>query len=212
MATFNQGILGGFSGKVGTVIGYIWKGIACMRGISTSYTNPNTPAQAEQRAKFSLVLQFLRPFLSFLRIGFASQAQKMTAFNAAMKKNLAEAVKGVYPTFEIDYPKVILSVGTLLNALNSGATSVVPGTVKVSWDDNSGEIGAFPTDTAMIAIYCPVLSKAVAFEGATRETGEQTITVPETFNGKECHVYLSFQNDKAFSNSVYAGVVTVAQA
>lgn len=211
MATFNQGILGGFSGKVGTVIGYIWNGISCMRGIATSYTNPNTPAQAEQRAKFSLVLQFLRPFLNYLRIGFASQAQKMSAFNAAMKKNLADAVKGVYPALEIDFSKVVLTVGTLPNANNITVTSVLPGKVDVNWVDNSGEAGALATDTAMIAIYCPLLQKVVtSYEGATRVTGKQTITVPDLFIGSECQVYLSFSNDKAISNSEYAGVIAVA--
>ena len=35
MGTINQGILGGFSGKVGTVIGGSWKGITYMRGIAS---------------------------------------------------------------------------------------------------------------------------------------------------------------------------------
>jgi hypothetical protein len=32
MRIIKQGVLGGFSGKVGTVIGSSWKGIAVMRG------------------------------------------------------------------------------------------------------------------------------------------------------------------------------------
>ena len=31
MATFNKGILGGFNGKLGTVVGTSWKGISIMR-------------------------------------------------------------------------------------------------------------------------------------------------------------------------------------
>lgn len=211
MATFNQGILGGFSGKVGTVIGYIWKGISCMRGVATSYTNPNTLAQLEQRTKFSVVIKFLRPFLNYLRIGFASQAQKMTAFNAAMQRNLAVAVKGVYPAFEINYPKVVLSEGSLPNAINLAAVSVLEGTVDVTWDANMDEAGASATDTAMIAIYCPILGKVVTiYEGATRATEKQTITVPAVFSGTECHVYFSFNNEKDVSNSEYIGIVAIA--
>jgi len=33
MGTIKKGILGGFSGKVGTVIGGVWKGIEYMRSI-----------------------------------------------------------------------------------------------------------------------------------------------------------------------------------
>lgn len=38
MGKINQGILGGFSGKVGTVVGGSWKGTAYMRGLPTHYT------------------------------------------------------------------------------------------------------------------------------------------------------------------------------
>jgi hypothetical protein len=38
MATFEKGILGGFSGKVGTVIGGNWKGIDFMRSRANKRT------------------------------------------------------------------------------------------------------------------------------------------------------------------------------
>ena len=44
MGTISKGILGGFSGKVGTVIGGNWKGIDYMRSIPASVSNPRTPA------------------------------------------------------------------------------------------------------------------------------------------------------------------------
>ena len=34
MGIIKQAVLGGFSGKVGTVIGSSWKGIAVMRGLT----------------------------------------------------------------------------------------------------------------------------------------------------------------------------------
>lgn len=111
MAKILNGILGGFSGKVGTVIGACWKGIDYMRGLATSITNPNTPAQVEQRARFSLIIAFLRPLTGFLRIGFRSAAIKMSAFNAAMAYNVKHAVSGAYPEFAIDYDQVLLSRG-----------------------------------------------------------------------------------------------------
>ena len=52
MGTIKQGILGGFNGKVGTVIGASWKGITYMRGIAASNSNPQTEAQLDQRARF----------------------------------------------------------------------------------------------------------------------------------------------------------------
>ena len=100
MATFLNGILGGFSGKVGTVIGCNWKGIDYMRSRATSHSNPRTEAQLDQRARFSVMGKFIRPLILFLRIGFKNQAIKMSGFNAAMSYNLANAVTGIYPAYE----------------------------------------------------------------------------------------------------------------
>ena len=42
MGTIKKGILGGFSGVVGTVTGGNWKGIDYMRSRATSISNPRT--------------------------------------------------------------------------------------------------------------------------------------------------------------------------
>ena len=52
MGKINQGILGGFSGKVGNVIGGTWKGIDYMRVKPAHVTNPKTEGQVDQRSKF----------------------------------------------------------------------------------------------------------------------------------------------------------------
>ena len=55
MGKIKQGILGGFKGKVGTVIGASWNGISYMRGLAQSYKNPKTAAQLKQRSFFKEV-------------------------------------------------------------------------------------------------------------------------------------------------------------
>ena len=55
MGKIKQGILGGFRGKVGTVIGSSWNGISYMRGQAQSVRNANTEAQQAQRAFFKQV-------------------------------------------------------------------------------------------------------------------------------------------------------------
>ena len=57
MGKINQGILGGFNGKVGSVIGASWKGISYMRGIAQSIKNPKTEAQVMQRDYFAHMAQ-----------------------------------------------------------------------------------------------------------------------------------------------------------
>ena len=52
MGKIKQGILGGFKGKVGTVIGSSWNGISYMKGRPQSVRNPRTDAQVQQRNFF----------------------------------------------------------------------------------------------------------------------------------------------------------------
>jgi hypothetical protein len=52
MGKIKQGILGGFKGKVGTVIGASWNGISYMKGRPLSVRNPRTEAQVQQRNFF----------------------------------------------------------------------------------------------------------------------------------------------------------------
>ena len=70
MGKIKQGILGGFKGKVGTVIGASWNGISYMRGLAQSHKNPKTAAQLKQRNFFKevqdLVCQLSDEQLAFL--------------------------------------------------------------------------------------------------------------------------------------------------
>ena len=60
MASFQKGILGGFSGKVGTVVGGNWKGIDYMRSKGVNGNKNPTLSQLTQQAKFKLGIIFLR--------------------------------------------------------------------------------------------------------------------------------------------------------
>ena len=90
MGKIRQGILGGFKGTVGTVIGSSWNGIAYMKGRPQSVKNPKTPAQLAQRSFFKevqdLVGQLSAEQREFL---FPSTPQGMTRRNM-LAKQLAE--------------------------------------------------------------------------------------------------------------------------
>jgi len=213
MSTIKQGILGGFSGKTGTVIGSSWKGIAVMRGIAPSVAQPNTEAQLAQRARFSVVGKFLRPLIPFLRIGFRSQAVKMSGFNAAMSYNLANALTGTYPAYDIDFSKALVSQGTLPGALNPEVTSSTAGEIEYSWEDNSDDTNASENDKVLLVVYNPVKKKAVTVVGGnTRIGGSQSVTLPSSFTGDEVQCYISFgtPTQSVVSNSEFAGGIIVS--
>ncbi|MCW3785504.1 DUF6266 family protein [Plebeiibacterium sediminum] len=213
MGKINQGILGGFSGKVGNVIGGNWKGIDYMRVKPASVANPQTEGQVDQRTKFSTVLKFLQPMTDFVRVGYKLYATKMTQFNSAMSYNLKNAITGTYPDYTIDYANALVSRGNLTGVLNPAATSSSPGEVSFTWDNNTGNGNALATDKALLVVHNA--SKGVAaYEtaGAGRSNTSDSITVPADFSGDTVEVFIGFisEDGKEVSNSAYVGSVTVA--
>jgi len=212
MATILNGITGGFSGKVGNVIGGSWKGIDYMRSRATSISNPRTPAQVEQRARFTAVGMFLRPLTAFLRIGFKNEAVKMSGYNAAMAYTLDNAITGIYPAFTIDYSKVMVSQGNLPGALNPLSVSGTAGQVEFTWENNTWETNAIESDKSVLVVYNPSKQKAISVvDGISRSVGSQTITLPNSFTGDEVQCYIAFMDAKktVISNSEYIGSLIV---
>ena len=91
MGKIKQGILGGFKGKVGTVIGSSWNGIAYMKGLPQSQKDPKTAAQMAQRDFFrevqDLVGQLTYEQLAFL---FPNSAKGMSRRNLLVKQLTAD--------------------------------------------------------------------------------------------------------------------------
>ena len=92
MGKIKQGILGGFRGTVGTVIGSSWNGIAYMKGKPQSVKNPKTDAQLQQRGFFkdlqSLIGQITDEQLQSL---FPSVTRGMTRRNMLTRQLAAAA-------------------------------------------------------------------------------------------------------------------------
>lgn len=206
MGRINQGLTGGFSGKVGTVVGGNWNGIDYMRSKESGRTDAKSIAQQNQRAKFLTVVQFLSPLKGFLPLGFKNRAVHMSPYNAATSYHLEKAITGTFPDYEIDYSKVMVSQGKLPGALNPTAISNSANEIGFSWDNNSAKIDAMGNDNAVLVVYNPVKQNAIwVVSGQTRIAGSQTITLPASFSGDEVHCYLSFQkaNQTVISDSQF---------
>src|SRR5690349_2360801 len=104
MGRIKKGILGGFGGTVGTVVGGNWKGIDYMRSQPVTSDAPPTPAQQSQRLRFSLATKFLSTMTDLLSVGFQDFAVEMSGFNSAVSYFLDNAVIGTAPNYSISYP------------------------------------------------------------------------------------------------------------
>jgi hypothetical protein len=213
MGKFSEGILGKFTGAIGTVVGSTWRGISYMR-IRGARTKTGTPSQAqvEQQVKFKMVTHFLRPLRGLIDVTFKSYGLKMTAANYALSCNLNNAVTGLYPDFKIEYSLILLSQGKLPIADLSTATVSAAGKVKFTWTDDSAiDEEANATDNAVLVAYCEEtnLCKYVLKGGSRSEvTGLLSVS---GFSGKSVETWILFisADGKKISDSVYTGQVAV---
>lgn len=211
MGTIKQGILGGFSGKVGTVIGSSWKGISYMRGRAQNVKNPRTEGQMEQRSKFALALDFLKPITAYVRTGYKTYANKQTAFNAAMSYIVKNAVSGAFPNYTLDFSQVLVSRGSLTQPLNANAT-MAASKVSISWTDNSGQGNAQPIDVAMPLAFNTDKGEAVfSTNSDTRADQLAELTFPADWVGDTVEIYIGFISADGINvaNSLYLGSKTV---
>lgn len=210
MGKYQNGILGSFTGKVGTVVGSSWRGINYMRAHASSRRNTNTVAQAVQRAKFAKVGGFIKSMKDLLEIGFKDSAIKMTGANSALAYTLKAAVTGVYPNFTLAYNMVRVSNGSLPNAIAPAAAPGAAGIINFTWTDNSGTGIAFGTDKSLLVAYCEELNQTAYAFGAMRSARNGTLNVP-AFSGKTVQTWISFvsDNNRNVATSAFTGQVIV---
>lgn len=103
MGKIKKGILGGFSGRVGNVIGGAWKGIDYMRSEATSISNPRTTKQVEVRENFSVLGKLMSGALPVLRASDWRKSKGNSAFSKAMKVNYDNGIVGG----ELDFTKLV---------------------------------------------------------------------------------------------------------
>lgn len=201
MAKIKLGILGGFSGKVGTVIGGSWNSINYMRALAKSYKDPETEGQMCQRGRFATTVNFLKRITPCLRIGYRERPAGQSTYSAAMSYVLTYAIDGCGNDAQVNFTRALVSRGNLTTVMDATA-SVAGSTVTYSWTDNSGNGNAQTTDVAMLLAYNKDKEEAVYDTAAgTRADGEATLTLPAAWDGDALAVYLSFYSEKGKSVS-----------
>ena len=211
MGTIQKGILGGFSGKVGNVIGGSWKGIDYMRSKSSRKRTTVTEKQKEQQIKFALIAKFQQPLTNLLARTFRNFAVKMTGVNSATSYNLRNAITGAYPDFAIEYSRILVSRGDMPNAGNPVAAALADGMIVFTWLNNTGAGKSKDTDRSILVSYCAEMQQFIyTDEGPTRAEEEAQLDL-FAFTGKQVHTWIAFisESGKEIATSVFTGLLTV---
>lgn len=208
MGRIKQHILDGVSGKVGPVVGCRKNSTYYLRAQAARVSNPRTPEQQAQRGRFATVFAFLQGIKPFIRIGYQEEAKGKSAFNAAMSYLLKKAVNEGSQGAELDFRRVLVSVGSLMPAPD-GKVTVSSGKVLFTWTDNSGLGNAEGSDTAMPLVYNRRRREAVYItKGALRKDGQATLPLPSAWKKEELVAYLGFYDlaSERVSNSLFLTV------
>jgi len=159
MGKLPNGILGGVIGRIGPVIGTQWKGTNVIRSQPPGKRRKSSEDQLKQMAKMSLMTKFVSPLSGFLNSTYNGVTARMSCFNKALSYNMRNAVSGDYPAFTVNYTRVILGSGDLLNVEMPKLSSDSKGALTISWKDNSNEGSARASDQFFAAVYCEGLGQ-----------------------------------------------------
>jgi hypothetical protein len=211
MARIRSGILGPIHGKLGSIVGAVWKQTAYLRTMPTETKSglKATPAQIACREKFKFVQQWLVPFYAYVTVGFRNYAKDKTEINAAFSKIYRYATVGVYPDLSIDYEKVVLTKGHL-PGLNSVQVELAkPALLKLNWKQNHNDDSS-TDDQVMLIVYNRELKIVDGFIGGCNRANLQcSLELNPKLIGKSLDVYVSVVslNGKRVANSEYLGKV-----
>ena len=180
MGKIKQGILGGFRGTVGTVVGSSWNGIAYMKGKPQSVRNPRTDAQVNQRTFFkevqALVAQLTDEQLASL---FPSVTRGMTRRNMLTRQisacaDYTEDVK----TFDLALLEGIGNGERIDSPMLESLVSEIDGSLAIYAEAAAAEAIGKPAEANIIAVAYNVTQKKIAVFNTDVTDPTEGVTIP----------------------------------
>lgn len=168
MGIITGGILGGFSGKVGAVVGANWKGIDYMKQY-TIPANPQSSGQTEHRTKFKAVVQLAQVLLGTLVATFWNPfAVKMSGFNAFVKSVFPDASATGLVT-----ASCIVTKGSLeaVPFLGDPDYNTATGAMSLVWNDAITGNG-LSTDSVGYLVIDKTNNQVIAYNGDWKTRGD----------------------------------------
>jgi hypothetical protein len=192
MGVIKSGILGGFSGKVGAVVGTSWKGIDVMKKLPAKVANPQTTPQTNQRNKFKGVVEFASAINSaIIKPLWDRFAQRKSGNNAFVQANIdnfnTSGVLSAPSTLEISKGK--MTATPILTAV----ADISSDTVNITWSDTLTDNFQAATDRAYFVAYNITTGEIGQIGGAEarNESGSQLTLGVNTSD--VIHCWLAFR-------------------
>lgn len=203
MAKQSGGYMGGFSGRLGPAVGYMWNGVWCLRVHQPRVTNPRTAAQVAHREMFKQEVQLAAKMRWAVNTTMrdAARAVHMTPYNLFVKAN-QHAFGYADGELQVDYGALRLSIGDVPPVEVGTMEWTADNVLNVSFQKGRGS----NFDLVYLYVYVPELGKGFLSAPAYRRDRRIAVALPDNYAGCEAQVYLMVQHaDGRWSESVYAG-------
>lgn len=212
-----MGILDGFIGKVGTVVGGYWKGKAVMRAYKKTIHDASTEAQLLIRTRFAGIGTLSGAFLEAISRGFrnVARSRQLTEGDVFVRLNWNRVHADTPDSVTIDYEDLVVAQGNLPEIQFGAVTATNPNKVDVAMNDDATIIGSDPADEAYVFVYNPTAKAGILSQPILRVEESAEVRVPAYWVGNRVHVYGfgiggGTDNKGRISNSRYLGSVTIS--
>lgn len=207
MARLDQGLLGGYSGKLGTTVGASWKGINVVRTYQPTVANPNTIGQFKQRTLFkdwAKLASFLLP--SHIKPLWDRKATRMSGYNAFMQRNLL--ISKEYGN--IDPMEMVLSQGLMGEQQFTSKELSALGVIQLDWSLSDVPLYAKEDDKMFGLVFNPEGELLGMFnEAIQRDHTSASVTLSAAAGLSEVVVVIAWQSqDGKFQSSTTNIMIT----
>ena len=201
-------MLGVVSGKVGNVVCAKWKDQMVIRKAPRKRRSKPGELEKKNWSDFAILHHWLRPIISYLRVGFNGWPGRAHAFNAAKSLGLKNAFVGNKGERVLDPSLVQVSWGDL--SLPSDITVSKTGDRELTFNWNATSSHHDQYDQAMLLTYDPeTRHRFIKLTGQFRNNGTDKLLIGHEGN---YHVYIAFVAADRSRQSVsqYLGCIEVS--
>ena len=212
MAKIAKGLLGGFSGKIGPLVGYTLYGIDRMRSLPDR-TAPPTENELKNRSQFKLVQDTLKPLKELLQIGFNNYGTVSGGTRAAISYNRKFAVKANETGYEIDPEHFKISGGCLPGLTGLSVVQESAEILRFHWNPVSVPESSGYDQVMLLAIDLKGQQSCYKCPGNFRSAGTDVLRISADLLGKEVDVYIGVvSKDRSVqSHSQYVGRIKLQE-
>ncbi|WP_254050223.1 DUF6266 family protein [Myroides sp. N17-2] len=218
MAEIKDGILGGVHGKIGPVVGFMWRGRYFLRSTPRKSNKSASEKQIAQRSKLSLVSTFANKVKDFVNANYPLTMlnDKMaTGKEQLISMLMKDGVLKIEGELCLDIASVLLSIGTLPPAVIKKISKLKTEKIKVQWDNSITNVLTKDSDRLTIIAYSEKLLEFKEIESiARREDKYVHFDLPKEWVEGNVHFWSVWKSadGKLVSTSAYHGVTELNES